>query len=133
MNTIIYSLMSVFTISLISFIGVFAFLIKENILKKIIAYLVSFSIGTMLGAAFLHLIPEALKNETNALIYVVIGFLFSFILEKFIKWRHCHNPNHFYEKIHSFAYINLIGDFVHNFIDGVTIAASYVVSIPLGV
>lgn len=133
MNTTIYSLVSVFTISLISFIGVFAFLIKENILKKIIAYLVSFSIGTMLGAAFLHLIPEALENETNALIYVVIGFLFSFILEKFIKWRHCHNPNHFYEKIHSFAYINLIGDFVHNFIDGVTIAASYVVSIPLGV
>jgi len=134
MNTIIiYSLISVIIVSLISLIGIIAFSIKENILKKIIIYLVSFSIGTMFGAAFLHLIPEALEKEANALAYVLVGLLFSFILEKFIKWRHCHNPNHFYKNIHPFAYINLVGDLIHNFIDGIIIAASYIVSIPLGI
>jgi len=132
-DVVIYSLVSVILISLISFIGVFAFLIKEDLLKKIIMYLVSFSIGTMLGASFLHLIKEALEMSENVLIYVIVGFLFSFVLEKFIKWRHCHNPNHFYKKVHSFAYINLAGDMVHNFIDGIIIAASYLISIPLGI
>lgn len=132
-DVVIYSLVSVILISLISFVGVFAFLIKEDLLKKIIMYLVSFSIGTMLGASFLHLIKEALEMSENVLIYVIVGFLFSFVLEKFIKWRHCHNPNHFYKKVHSFAYINLAGDMVHNFIDGIIIAASYLISIPLGI
>ena len=132
-DVVIYSLVSVILISLISFIGVFAFLVKEELLKKIIMYLVSFSIGTMLGASFLHLIKEALEMSENVLIYVIIGFLFSFVLEKFIKWRHCHNPNHFYKKVHSFAYINLAGDMVHNFIDGIIITASYLISVPLGI
>ncbi|MDD4661955.1 MAG: ZIP family metal transporter [Candidatus Pacebacteria bacterium] len=130
---VIYSLISVIIISLISFVGAFAFFIKENTLKRIIMYMVSFSIGTMLSAGFLHLIPEAMETEPNTLFYVVVGFLFSFILEKFIKWRHCHNPNHFYKEVHPFAYINLVGDMVHNFIDGIVIAASYIISIPLGI
>jgi len=130
MNEIYSALISILVVSIVSFVGIFTFLIKENLLKRIIIYLISFSIGTMLGASFLHLIPE---SGTDNLIYVLVGFLFSFILEKFIKWRHCHNPEHFYKEIHPFAYINLIGDMIHNFIDGIIIAASYVVSIPLGI
>jgi len=79
----------------------------------------------------LHLLPEAIEisnKSTNIFIYVIIGFVIFFVLEKLL-WRHCH------EKvcpIHTFAYLNLIGDGVHNFIDGLVIAASFVVSIPLG-
>lgn len=130
---ILYSFLSVFLISFISFVGALFFLIKKEVFPKILLYFVSFSIGAMLGAAFFHLIPEALELEANTLFYVLFGFLFSFVLEKFIKWRHCHNPEHLKKDIHPFAYINLIGDAVHNFIDGIIIAASYLVSIPLGI
>jgi len=132
-NITLYSFVSVIIVSLISFSGALFLLLKKEILNKVIMYFVSFSVGAMLGAAFFHLIPEALELEPNALIYILTGFLFSFVLEKFIKWRHCHNPEHLNSKIHSFVYINLAGDMVHNFIDGIIITASYIVSIPLGI
>jgi len=132
-NVILYSLLSVVVISLISFVGALFFLLKDKVFKEVLIHFVSFSIGAMLGAAFFHLIPEALELETNTLFWILIGFLFSFVLEKFIKWRHCHNPEHFNEKVHPFAYINLAGDMIHNFIDGIIITASYIVSIPLGI
>ena len=131
-NIILYSFLSVFIISLISFVGALFFLLKDKVFKEVLIYFVSFSIGAMLGAAFFHLIPEALELEANTLFWILIGFLFSFVLEKFIKWRHCHNPEHFSGNIHPFAYINLAGDMVHNFIDGVIVTASYIISIPLG-
>lgn len=131
---VIHSVVSVIIISLISLVGTFTFLIKESVFRKIIIYLVSFSAGTMLGVAFLHFIPEALGKEQNAMVYVIIGFLSSFVLEKFIKWRYSRKTEYINgKKVHPFAYISLAGDMVHNFIDGVTIAASYIISIPLGI
>jgi zinc and cadmium transporter len=62
----------------------------------------------------------------------MFGIAFSFIVEKFIHWRHCHIPTS-KEHVHPFAMINLFGDAVHNFIDGVIIGASYLVSIPVGI
>jgi len=123
-------------VSLISFIGVATLALSEKRLKKILLMLVGFSAGALIGGAFLHLLPEALpkaiesaNTSTNIFIYAIVGFVIFFVLEKLL-WRHCH------EKvcpIHTFAYLNLIGDGVHNFIDGLIVAASFVVSIPLGV
>jgi len=130
----LYSLLSVFLVSCISLIGLFTFSIKQSTLSKILLYLVSFSVGGLLGDAFIHLLPEAIKinTELNLSFYVLLGILISFVVEKFIHWRHCHIPTS-KEHPHPFAIMNLIGDSVHNFIDGLIIGASYLASLQIGI
>ena len=129
-----YSLSSVFLVSLISLIGLFTFSIKEETLKKILLYFVSFSVGGLLGDAFIHLLPEAIKlnNEISLSLFILTGLIISFIVEKFIQWRHCHIPTS-KQHPHPFAIMNMIGDSVHNFIDGLIIGASYLASPQLGI
>jgi len=134
MAQLLYILASVIIVSLISLVGIFSFLFKAKHLEKILLYLVSFSVGALFGDAFIHLLPEAFKSTTALLvsIYALSGIMFSFAVEKFIHWRHCHvKESRFHH--HSFAYMNLVGDSVHNFIDGLIIAGSYFVSIPVGI
>jgi zinc and cadmium transporter len=131
----LYSLVSVILVSLISLVGVLTFSLKEENLKKIVLYLVSFSAGGLFGHAFIHMIPEAVEETGFGLqvsLYILIGIIASFIVEKFLQWRHCHIPTS-EEHPHSFAYMNLFGDAVHNFIDGLIIGGSYLASIPLGI
>ena len=129
-----YSLLSVFLISLISFIGIFSLKIGSKKLNKILIYLVSFSAGALLGDVFIHLLPEISEDGFSLMsgIYVLFGLAIFFVLEKFIHWQHCHSPID-KEHIHPFSYIVLFGDAVHNFIDGLIIGASYLVSIPAGI
>ncbi|MGQ9460318.1 MAG: ZIP family metal transporter [Candidatus Bathyarchaeaceae archaeon] len=129
-----YTLVSVMIVSLISLIGVLTFSLKEENLKRLLMYLVSFSAGGLFGDAFIHLIPEAAEANGFGLqvsSYILIGIITSFIVEKFFQWRHCHIPTS-EEHPHSFAYMNLFGDAVHNFIDGLIIGGSYFVSPSLG-
>jgi zinc and cadmium transporter len=119
-------------VSLISFVGIITLLLKEKLLSKILLSLISFSAGALIGAAFLHLIPEAVEKggHSKAYLFVIVGFILFFILEKYLHWRHCHK-----EKcdIHMFTYLNLFGDGVHNFIDGIIIGSSFVVNINFGI
>lgn len=130
-----YSLVSVIIVSFVSIIGVFFLSLNEKRLKKILIYFVSFSAGALFGDVFIHLLPEAVETtgfDLNLSLSVLTGIGVSFLIEKIICWRHCHMPitdNH----VHRFAYMNLFGDIFHNFIDGLTIAISYLVSIPVGV
>lgn len=129
------ALLSVLIVSLVSFSGAFALALNEKTLKKILVYLVSFSAGALLGDAFFHLLPETVESfgfGVEVSLFVLLGILFSFIVETFIHWRHCHIPVS-KEHVHAFAYMNLIGDGIHNLIDGLIIGASYLVSIPLGI
>ena len=131
----LYSLVSVFVVSLISLIGLLTLALKEENLKKILLYLVSFSVGGLFGDAFIHLIPEAAEQidfKLHGPIYIILGIAVSFIVEKFLQWRHCHIPTS-KEHPHTFAYMNLYGDVVHNFIDGLIIGGSYLASVPLGI
>lgn len=130
----LYTLISVIIVSLISLIGVFTLSIKREKLEKVLIYLVSLSAGTLLGDAFIHLVPQAFsnaKNTTEISVYILMGILAFFILEKFVHWRHCHEvPST--QHPHPFSYIILVGDSVHNFIDGLVIAGSFLISVPLG-
>lgn len=135
MNSVwLFTLASVLLISVISLIGILTLSIKEKILQKILIFFVSFSAGALLGDAFIHLLPEIVEEEGFGLeisLYVLSGILVFFVLEKLINWRHCHElacETH----TATFTYMNLVGDGVHNFIDGMIIAGSFMISIPLG-
>ncbi|MEE9151593.1 MAG: ZIP family metal transporter [Thermoplasmata archaeon] len=130
----LHTLGSVIIVSMISLIGILTLSIKENSLKKIIIFFVSFSAGALLGDAFIHLLPEIVKEHGFGLeisLYVLAGILMFFVLEKLIYWRHCHelacDTHH-----RTFTYMNLVGDGVHNFIDGMVIAGSFMISVSLG-
>jgi zinc and cadmium transporter len=131
----IYTLISVFIVSLISLIGVFTLSVDHKKLYKYLIYLVSLSAGTLMGDAFIHLIPEAYEDSENSVavsLYILLGILVFFVLEKVIHWRHCHEEP-CEEHPHPFSYIILMGDSLHNFVDGMVIGASYLVSIPVGI
>lgn len=130
-----YTLLSVALISLISLIGVFTLSLNEKFLKKVLLYLVSFSAGALFGDTFIHLLPEIMEQSKFTLhisLVILLGIVFSFVIEKILQWRHCHIPTS-KEHAHSFAYMNLLGDSVHNFIDGLIIGGSYVANIQVGI
>jgi len=131
----LYSLASVLVVSLISFVGILTIVLKQNYLKSILLFLVSFAAGALLGDVFFHLLPELIAENGFTImtgVNILFGILLFFVLEKVMHWRHCHMtaaPGH----VHPLAMMNLVGDAVHNFIDGVLIAGSYMLSIPVGI
>jgi len=115
-------------------IGIVAVLFTKEKLKSIILFLVAFSAGALFGDAMLHLIPEAIEENgfSNSIsLYVIAGILLFFVLEKIIHWRHCHEIS-CDEHPHKLAAMNLIGDGIHNLIDGMVIAGSFSLSKELG-
>src|SRR3989338_4836376 len=130
-SALIYTLISVFLVSIISLIGILLFL-RRNLLNRILFYMVSFAAGSMLGAAFFDLLPETLENGFNDAIpfFIFAGILSFFVLEKFLHWHHHHSEG---QETHAFTYLNLIGDGIHNFFDGAIIAVSFAQSTSLGV
>ena len=132
--TFVYAFASVIVVSLVSLIGLATFSLKAERLRKILLYLVSFAAGALFGDVFIHLLPELVDGGfTLSLSFMILGGVgFSFVVEKFIHWRHCHVLTS-KEHIHPVATMNLIGDGVHNFIDGIIIGASYLVSVPAGI
>ncbi len=134
-NVWIYSLISVVFVSLISLIGVLTLFLTKDFLRKLILLLVSFSAGALLGDVFFHLLPKLVEGGGLTVwisFYILSGILLFFVLEKFIIWHHCHNIQNGAE-CHPFVYTNLIGDALHNFIDGMIIAGSFLISLPLGI
>lgn len=129
-----YILLSTILISLIAFVGSLTLFLNEKLLNKILLILVAFAAGSLMGGAFLHLLPESLEKTGGSFavfLYLLLGFILFFVLEQFISWHYhpcekCHRPK-------PFSYLVLIGDGVHNFIDGLIIAASFSVSIHAGI
>ena len=96
--------------------------------------LVSFAAGTLLAAALLGLLPEAIERSgsTSTFATVLAGLLAFFVLERLLIWRHCHEEAPC--AVHgSTGHLILIGDALHNFVDGAVIAAAFVTSVPLGI
>jgi zinc and cadmium transporter len=132
MINLVYIIITTFAIALIAFIGFFTLALKDKLLNKILLVLVSLSAGALMGGAFLHLIPEAVEEAEGMDIFllILVGFILFFVMEKVLHWRHCHKGKC---DVHTFHYMNLIGDSIHNFIDGLIIAASFIASTSLGV
>jgi zinc and cadmium transporter len=110
--------------------------LKDKILNRLLLVLVAFSAGSLFGGAFFHLLPESIEivgaeGSFKIFTWTVLGFSVFYILENFIKWHHHHQKSH--PEIMPFSYLILASDAIHNFIDGIIIAAAFVVSIPTGI
>lgn len=127
-STIIASLV----ISLASLVGGIMLLWKRLLSEGASTYLVSFAAGVMLAASFLDLLPEALEGAggTNIFLPVFLGVVIFFFLERFVLWFHHHDSLHGTKPA---PILVLIGDSIHNFIDGAAIAATFLTNPGLGV
>jgi len=132
----LYSITSVIIVSLISLIGIITLFTTGKKLCHLVSFLVGLATGALFGGAFLHMIPEVFKeisNETIASISILLGIAIFFILEKFLHWHHEHHHHNKEDHIKPFGYLNLVSDGVHNLIDGIIIAAAYMINIEVGI
>lgn len=131
----IYTILSVILVSIVSLIGIFFIFLSKKKLDKIVLFLVSLSAGSLFGGAFLHILPEIVEEKGFGIavsLSLLGGVVVFFVIEKIVHWQHCHCPPS--EKhAHHLAPMNIIGDGVHNFIDGLIIAASYLIDINVGI
>lgn len=125
-------------VSVTSMSGMFALWIKPERLNRIVPYLVALAVGVLLGDAFIHLIPDAIQRQgsvSSVCLLTLSGVFIFFVLEKVVRWRHDHHFNSIDNvgtDIKPIARMNLMGDAVHNFVDGILIAGSYIVDPALG-
>jgi len=120
-------------------------IIPERLQTHLVPHLVSFAIGALLGAAFLALLPHAMENSQNIDAHIItmtvlFGVLGFFLLEKTVLWRHCHSaeceahvPEHLPRENRAAGSLILIGDGLHNFVDGVLIGAAFLTDVHLGI
>ena len=115
-----------------AFAGAILYFILRQNLNKILIFLVAFTTGALLGGAFFHFLPEAYSqlNLTMIIILTLTGIIIFYAVEKILHWHHCHDGKC---KKHPFTYLILYGDAIHNFIDGLIIAGSFLISIPFGI
>ena len=165
MATLFLILLSTFLISLVTFAGAGLLFLKDRLLNKILLILVSFASGSLLGVAFLHLLPEAIEEAgagekfgLKIFFFLLFGFVVFYVLENFLGWHHHHAREHpevypliFCQskdcdqkpvnslgqeakggKVRPFGYLILISDGIHNFIDGLIVAASFLTSWQIG-
>jgi len=121
-----------FVITLCVWVAVIFIFLKKEHLSNITIMLVALSAGALMGGAFLHLMPEAAEKVNPEALFAIflISFVIFLLIEKILHWRHCHKADC---SIHTFGHMNLIGDSIHNFIDGLVIASTFMVSPALGV
>lgn len=130
MDIFLWVLLATIIDSLVGLIGVFSLWIKESMMNRVSVFLMAFAAGALLGGAFFHLLPEAIENIPLMLVFaaVVAGFLVFQLLESYLHWHLCKECD-----MHPFSYLMIIGDGLHNILDGFIIAASFLISIPFGI
>ena len=135
MEVLCYSLLSVLVISLLSLSGIFLLFLSKKISQKINLLLVSFAVGALLGDTFIHLLPESFEslNSLTVSFLTIGGLLIFFILEKILRWHHCHEITCVNHQSKHLITLNTFGDSIHNLIDGMIIAASFTVDFKLGI
>ena len=119
-------------VSLLGLAGGVLLLWKEPLARRVSHFLVSFGAGALIGIVFFDLLPEALEGAEAAQVLRVVfaGFLLFYIIERAVSWYHCHHQE---AVTHVSRYLIVLGDFIHNMIDGMLIAATFLVDVRLGV
>lgn len=125
------------SVSLCSLTGLFALWLSPERLQRVVPYLVALAVGVLLGDAFIHLIPDAVNRHGSVsavCLMTLIGVFIFFILEKFVRWRHDHrlDVSAAEAEIRPMAKMNLVGDAIHNFVDGILIGGSFLVEPAIG-
>jgi zinc and cadmium transporter len=136
MSDFAYVIIFSFLGSVASLAGGFLLLAKKNVAQNLSHLLSSFAAGALLGAAFFDLLPEAIEeSDAHILTWVVIGFMVFFLTERFIHWFHHHHEHNKGETLISKPIVPLIviGDTVHNLIDGLVIGGAFLVDVRLGI
>ncbi len=143
LSSTLYTIVATLLISLLSLVGIFTLSLSEARLHRILNFLIAYSAGTILGASLFDLMPEAVELVEEHIVFPLIafGFVFFLFLERGLYWYHGHghtheiseHEDHEMGQTKSFAYLNIIGDFVHNFIDGMIIAASFINGVTVGI
>ncbi|MEN8135850.1 MAG: ZIP family metal transporter [Thermodesulfobacteriota bacterium] len=120
---------------LIALVGSVVFFMTEATFQKVLLPLVALSAGTLIGGAFLHMIPEGLEAFKGAsemfFLWLLAGFLTFFALEQIIHWHHCRQAEATCKK--PLGHLILIGDGLHNFIGGLAVAGTFLIDIRLGI
>ena len=125
--------------SLISFGGVVFLLFRGDSIRRFSHFFTSFTIGVLLGVVFYDVLPEALSLGSGSgsvqtiLSFVLLGILIFLVLERIFSWYHHHQNYNEINSLKPSIYLILLGDLVHNFVDGIIIATSFLVSIPFGI
>ncbi len=134
MHILMWIVGSTIAMSLIAWIGLLTFALREKTLKKILLPLVAFSAGSLIAVSFLHLIPEAVTRagpRLDLFLWLLVGFSLFFLMEQFLAWHHHHTiPSEHQEP---FTYLILLADGLHNFIGGLVISGSFLVSVEVGI
>ncbi|HXF57236.1 MAG TPA: ZIP family metal transporter [Actinomycetota bacterium] len=133
-ETWVQALAATAAVSLVSFVGLVVLMVREWVLRQLVPFLVGFAVGALLGDALIHILPELAEGGglTVGVSLVTVGAIVGFfVLEKLVHLHHALNPAP--RAVHPVAVANLLGDGVHNFVDGAIIAGSFLVGIPLGV
>ena len=142
MSTLTYIIIFTILGSVLGVLGGSLLLLRKKLSHTVTHGLAAFAAGSLLGAAFLDLLPESFHHmeelgiqeaEGSVLFFVLVGILIFFLLERFIHWFHHHHRNHTDEGVKPIVPLIVFGDGVHNFIDGVVIAATFMVDIRLGI
>lgn len=121
-------------VSLMSVIGVAILIFRDDWLKRATFILISLATGALFGDAIIHLLPEIFQNSPHRLndsLWVLGGILSSFVLEKFLRWKHEHGVPH-HSHIKPVGRLILVSDGLHNFIDGLLVGASYLTNQQVG-
>ncbi len=140
MNLLAYILLFNFLGSLISIIGGFVLLGKPQLFARISHYITSFAAGALLATAMFDLLPGAIEEGEHVgvsmgqvFLYALSGIIFFFLLERLLHWFHHHSMEEHTIQGRPVVPLLIVGDTIHNFIDGVAIAATFAISIPLGI
>jgi len=131
-----FALLSTIAVSLISLVGVLFLFFRKESLQRIVFILVSFAVGALLGNTFFHLIPEsfeAIPSREAIGILILTGVLTMLAMEKLLHWHHDHHVAQQEGPASAFGYLSLVADGLHNFTDGVLIAAGWLVSPEIGI
>jgi len=132
LETLFWILGVTFLDGLLAFSGAITLWLKKKTFDKIIFGLVAFASGALFAGGLFHLFLESLDEmgAEKSVLLLILGFIFFFVMERLLRWHHCHEEHC---KVHPVNSLILLGDGLHNFIDGLVIAATFLSGTTLGI